>query len=373
MKHALTRWSLLIAGLFGAVQIHASSLAVEPVATGLTHPWAVAFLGDGKMLVTERPGTMRLVQPDGAISDPIVGLPQISAGGQGGLLDVVTDREFAQNRQIYFCFTRPDPDKPSANSTALAAARLSDDGKALQDLRTLFVQRPTYPNRFHFGCRIVDRGDGTLLLGLGDRFSLMQQAQEKDNDIGKVVRLNKDGSVPTDNPWVHGDAPAVWSIGHRNIQGAAMDRQGRLWMLEHGPQGGDELNLIEPGLNYGWPVITYGENYGGGKIGQGMTEAPGMEQPVTYWVPSIAPSGLTVVSSDRYGDDWRGSLLLGSLKFGHLVRLSIQENRVVGRETLLADLGQRVRDVREAPDGQIYLLTDSPNGQLLRLKPAQAR
>lgn len=369
MRNKLMRCGVLLSGFLSVLQVHASSLAVEPVATGLTHPWALAFIDDGKILVTERPGAMRVVYPDGQVSQPIAGLPTIDAGGQGGLLDLITDREFAHNRQIYFCFTRPDPDRPSNNSTALAAARLSEDGQALQDLRLLFVQRPSYPNRFHFGCRIVDKGDGTLLLGLGDRYSLMQQAQQTDNHIGKVVRINKDGSVPKDNPWLDGSAPAVWSIGHRNIQGAALDQQGSLWMLEHGPQGGDELNRIEPGLNYGWPVITYGENYGGGQIGQGITEAPGMEQPVTYWVPSIAPSGLAVVTSNRYGANWNGSLLLGSLKFGHLVRLTMQGDRVVGKETLLADLGQRVRDVRQAPDGQIYLLTDSPSGQLLRLKP----
>lgn len=359
---------MLLSG-FGLTQ--ATAVTTEVVAQDLAHPWAVAFVGDGQMLVTERAGRLRLVSADGTVSEPLTGLPAIAAQRQGGLLDLITDREFAQNRTVYFCYSRPDPAQRGFNSTALAAAQLSADARSLQNVRDLFVQGPTYRGGFHFGCRIVQGSDGTLWMGLGDRYQLMQEAQNTANEIGKVIRVNQDGSIPTDNPFVNqsGASAAVWSYGHRNIQGATLDGDGRLWMTEHGPQGGDELNLIEPGVNYGWPVITYGENYGGGQIGAGITEAPGMAQPVTQWTPSIAVSGLAYLDSDRYGSDWKGNLMSGSLKFGHLVRISLDGNRVLEREVLLPDLGQRVRDVRLGPDGLLYILTDSPNGQLLRLLP----
>jgi len=348
-----------------------SAVSTEVVASGLSHPWAVAFVDDSTMLVTEREGNMRLVQSDGRVSEPLSGLPAIAAGRQGGLLDVITDQDFAQNRTIYFCYTRAAPDRSSLNSTALASARLSEDGSALTDVKELFVQDPVYRGGLHFGCRIVDPGDGTLLMGMGDRFQLMQEAQNKANDIGKVVRVNKDGTIPADNPFVNeaGASAAIWSYGHRNIQGATLDSQGRLWMTEHGPQGGDELNLIQPGVNYGWPVITYGVNYGGGQIGEGIVSAPGMAQPVTYWTPSIAPSGLAYLDTDRYGPDWQGSLLVGSLKFGRLVRLTLNGQEQVDKEDVLPSLGQRVRDVRLGPDGLVYLVTDSSDGQVLRLLP----
>ncbi|UOD50726.1 PQQ-dependent sugar dehydrogenase [Orrella daihaiensis] len=349
----------------------ALAVQIEVVATGLAHPWAVAFVGEGQMLVTERAGRLRLVDANGSISGPLTGLPAIAAQRQGGLLDVVTDRDFARNRTIYFCYSRPDPTQAGFNSTALAAARLSDDAKALENVRDLFVQSPSYRGGFHFGCRIVQGPDGKLWMGLGDRYQLMQEAQNTANEIGKVVRINQDGSIPADNPFAgkSGASAAVWSYGHRNIQGATLDSEGRLWMTEHGPQGGDELNLIQPGLNYGWPVITYGENYGGGQIGDGITEAPGMQQPAVHWTPSIAPSGLAFVDSDRYGQAWKGNLMLGSLKFGNLVRVALEGDRVVDQEVLLPELRQRVRDVRLGPDGFLYILTDSPNGQLIRLKP----
>lgn len=349
----------------------ALAVQTEVMAQGLAHPWAVAFVGEARMLVTERAGRLRLIGPDGSISEPITGLPDIAAQRQGGLLDLVTDTDFARNRTIYFCYSRPDPDRPGFNSTALASAQLSKDNKALENVRDLFVQRPTYRGGFHFGCRIVQGTDGTLWMGLGDRYQLMQEAQNTANEIGKVVRINKDGSIPRDNPFV-GKPPAsdaVWSYGHRNIQGATLDGQGRLWMIEHGPQGGDELNLIEPGINYGWPVITYGVNYGGGQIGDGITSAPGMQQPVVHWTPSIALSGLAFLATDRYGPTWRDNLMLGSLKFGQMVRLVLDGDRVVEQMVVLPDLGQRVRDVRLGPDGFLYLLTDSPNGQLIRLVP----
>jgi aldose sugar dehydrogenase len=350
----------------------AKELVVDSIAIGLEHPWAMAFVDKDKILVTERPGRIRIVRMDGSVSAALDGLPRIESIRQGGLLDVILDRDFEENRRIYFCYTRPDPESLDQNSTAVAAATLKVDLSGIENVRTLFVQSPSFSGGFHFGCRLIDRGDGTLLLGLGDRYSLMSQAQDVGNHIGKVVRLNKDGSVPADNPFAQSDQvdPFVWSYGHRNIQGAVQDADGQLWMVEHGPQGGDELNLIEARVNYGWPVITYGENYGGGKIGDGLTEAPGMAQPVVYWVPSIAPSGLAVLETDRYGTDWRGSLLIGSLKFGFLQRVKVSEGVVLEQEVILPDLAKRVRDVRLAPDGFVYLLTDSSEGQLLRVKVA---
>jgi glucose/arabinose dehydrogenase len=290
------------------------------------------------------------------------------------LLDVIVDRDFKANRRLYFCYTAPENDDltRARNSTALASAMLSADNRSLSDVQILFRQNPLYAGGLHFGCRLVQRTDGTLMMGLGDRYNLMNQAQSLDQHLGKVIRIDADGSIPADNPFVGqaGAEPAIWSYGHRNIQGAILSADGQLWMHEHGPQGGDELNLIEAGVNYGWPVITYGVQYGGGVIGQGITEAPGMAQPVTYWAPSIAPSGMAQITTDRYGSDWQGNFVLGSLKFRYLVRLVMNGNEVVSESLLLPVLGQRVRDVRQGPDGLLYVLTDRTDGQVLRLMPA---
>lgn len=354
--------------LLAAVPVFAASPQVDVVANGLQNPWGLAFIGDGRMLVTERPGRMRIVEPDGTIGSPLAGVPKVEAGGQGGLLDVVADSQFERNRTIYFCFSEPGA---GGNSTALASARLSDDATRLEDVKVVFSQRPKFASRVHFGCRIVEAKDHTLFLTLGDRFQRMDDAQTLDNHHGKVVRLRKDGSAPPDNPFTTkaGALPEIWSIGHRNLQGAAIGPDGRLWTSEHGPQGGDEINRPEAGKNYGWPVITYGENYGGGAIGEGITRKEGLEQPLHYWVPSIAPSGMAWVTSERYGKDWKGSMLVGSLKFRYLVRLKFNGTKLVKEEKLLPDLNQRVRDVRQGPDGFIYLLTDHVRGQLLRLQP----
>lgn len=359
---------LLLSALPLAAAHAAGPPRAEVVASGLEHPWALAFIGNGKMLVSERPGRLRVIAADGKVGAPVDGLPAIEVTGQGGLLDVVADRDFARNRMIYFCYAEPAA-LGSGNSTALASARLSDDTRRLEKLTTIFRQTPKVSSRQHFGCRIVEADDGRLFLTLGDRGSRMADAQTLDNHHGKIVRLGKDGSVPSDNPFVKqpGALPEIWSYGHRNGQGAALGPDGRLWMHEHGPQGGDEINRPEPGKNYGWPVITYGENYGGGTIGEGLTHKAGMEQPLHFWVPSIAPSGMAFVRSDRYGKSWRGSLLVGSLKFGYLARLEMDGSRVVREEKLLTGLRQRVRDVREGTDGAIYLLTDERNGQLLKL------
>ena len=343
-------------------------LRTEVVASGLQNPWGVAFIDGGRFLVTERPGRLRVIGADGRVGEPVTGVPAVEAAGQGGLLDVATDRDFARNRQIYLCYSEPGA---GGNSTALARARLSPDATRLEDVKVIFSQQPKVSSRLHFGCRIAEAADGTLFLTLGDRYHRMADAQTLDNHHGKVVRIRKDGSVPPDNPFAGqaGARPEIWSIGHRNLQGAAIGPDGRLWTSEHGPQGGDEINRPEPGKNYGWPVITYGENYGGGAIGEGITARPGLEQPLHQWTPSIAPAGMTFVSTDRYGAGFKGSLLVASLKFRYLSRLVLDGTRVVREDRLLPDIGERLRDVAEAPDGTLYLLTDARNGQLLRIVP----
>lgn len=340
----------------------------ETLASGLEHPWALGFIGDGRMLVTERPGRMRVVQADGRLGEPIAGLPEVDAGGQGGLLDLVTDSAFAQNRILYFCYAEPGT---GGNSTALARARLSDDLSRLEQVQVLFSQKPKVSSSHHFGCRIVEHADGTLFLALGERFGRMADAQTLDNHHGKVVRINKDGSVPKDNPFVarSGALPEIWSYGHRNIQGAARGPQGRLWIHEHGPKGGDEINLALAGKNYGWPLVSHGVHYSGEEVGSGAPTAAGIEPPLYHWTPSIAPSGMAFLDSDRYGQEWRGNLFVGALAGRHLARLQLDGTRVAAEEKLLQDFGQRIRDVRMGPDGLLYLLTDDRRGQLLRLQP----
>lgn len=359
-------------GTLLATVVHAQAPAVttELVARGLHNPWAVAFIGEGRMLVTERPGRMRVIGADGRVGEPLKGVPDVDAVGQGGLLDLVTDRDFARNRAVHFCYAEAGA-MGMRNSTALASARLSADARSLENVKVIFSQLPKVSSRLHFGCRIAQAEDGSLFLALGDRFQRMADAQTLDNHHGKVVRVRPDGRAHPDNPFVGraGALPEIWSLGHRNVQGAAIGPDGRLWTIEHGPQGGDELNRTDAGKNYGWPVITYGENYGGGRIGDGLTSKEGMEQPLLYWKPSIAPSGMAFVKGGPYGKDWQGNLLVGSLKFQYLVRLVMDGDRVVREEKLLPGLAQRVRDVRQGPDGFIYLLTDDRDGQLLRLKP----
>ena len=368
---------LVAAFAFWGVSAQAQGMRAEALASGLQNPWAVAFLPQGRFLVTERPGRMRVIEADGKLGPPLPGLPAIDAVGQGGLLDVIADADFAVNRRIYFCFSEPAA-AGAGNSTALARASLALDNSRLDDVQVIFSQKPKFASSAHFGCRIVEaqkngKPDGALFLTLGDRFSRMQDAQKLDNHHGKVVRINKDGSVPPDNPFVGRPdvLPEIWSYGHRNMQGATLAPDGTYWTHEHGPQGGDEINLPLPGRNYGWPVITYGENYGGGKMGDGITSKAGMEQPLHYWVPSIAPSGMVFLSSDKYGKAWQGNLFVGSLKFGYLNRIELAQpfkGKVLREHKLLEGVG-RIRDVRQGPDGLLYVLTDSPQGRLLRLQP----
>ena len=343
-------------------------LQLEPVAEGLQNPWAMAAIGDGRWLVTERPGRMRVVEADGRLGEPLAGVPAVAALGQGGLLDVITDRDFARNRRIHFCFSEPGL---GGNSTAMASATLSADNRSLQGVKLVFQQQPKVDSRLHFGCRIVQAADGSLFLTLGDRYHRMQDAQTLGNHHGKVVRVMPDGKPHPENPLARqpGALPEVYSLGHRNPQGAALGPDGALWLVEHGPQGGDEVNRIVAGRNYGWPVITYGENYGGGPIGEGITARAGLEQPLKHWTPSIAPSGMTWLRSSRYGQGWQNSLFVGSLKFRYLSRLVFDNGRFVREERLLPDINARIRDVREGPDGLIYLLTDDRNGRLLRVVP----
>ncbi len=347
------------------------SLKPVTVAKGLSNPWAVAFLPDGRMLVTEKPGRLRIVAADGKVGEPVAGLPAISTGGQCGLLDIVLDPQFASNQRIWFTFAEPAAAGQAGNSTALARARLV--GNALQDVRTVFSQQPKVESRHHCGSRIVFGRDGTLWLGLGDRFSRMADAQTLDNHMGKIVRIDADGKAPADNPYLKtaGARPELWSIGHRNIQGMAMNpATGDLWASEHGPQGGDEVNIARAGRNYGWPAITYGRNYGTGtRIGD---EGPkdGIEMPLRHWVPtSVAPSGMVFLTSDRY-PGWKGNLFMGTLRGQALIRLSVDGNTIAGEQRLLDTLGHRIRDVRQGPDGWLYVLTDGNEGELIRLETA---
>lgn len=354
----------------GFAQAPAAPAGTAVVVRGLTDPWAMAFLPDGRMLITEKAGQLRIATPDGRLSAPLAGLPAVAATGQCGLLDVVLDPQFSENRRLFFTFAEPGT---GGNSTAVGSARLVDD--QLREVRTLFSQKPKRDSGSHCGSRIVVDRQGHLLVGLGDRFSGKDEAQNPGNHIGKVVRLTAEGRVPADNPFVGraGAAPEVFSLGHRNIQGAALHPvTGELWASEHGPQGGDEINVVEAGRNYGWPLVTFGRNYVvGTRIGETGPKA-GFEQPLHHWVPtSIAPSGMAFLSSDRYQaryPDWKGSLFVGALRGQALVRLTVDGRRITAEQRLLE--GQaRIRDVRQGPDGWLYVLTDGANGQVLRLLP----
>jgi len=342
---------------------------VETVARGLEHPWGLAFLPDGRMLVTERAGRLRLVEQDGRLSEPLGGVPEVLAQGQGGLLDVALGPGFAQDRLVYVSFSEPGD---GGAGTAVARGRLGERG--LDGTQVIWRQQPKVGGGNHWGSRLVFRRDGTLFVTLGDRFAYRERAQDLSVTIGKIVRINADGSVPRDNPFVGraGARPEIWSYGHRNVQAAALHPQtGDVWTVEHGARGGDELNRPEAGKNYGWPVITYGVDYSGAKIGEG-TAKPGMEQPVYYWDPVIAPSGATFYTGDAF-PDWKGSMFIGGLASRVLVRLTLEGSRVAREERYLADLGERIRDVRQGPNGFLYLLTDNPAGRILRVIPAASR
>jgi glucose/arabinose dehydrogenase len=340
---------------------------VTVIARDLEHPWGLAFLPDGAMLVTERPGRLRRITADGTVSAPLAGVPKVHSTRQGGLLDVTLSPQFAQDRLVFLSFA--EPREKGTAATAVARGRLGDAG--LDGMTVIWRQEPAVEGPNHFGSRIVFRPDGTLFVTLGDRFDYREQAQVLTSLLGKIVRINPDGSVPRDNPFVgrNDAAPAIWSYGHRNVQAAALQPgTDLLWTVEHGAKGGDELNRPEGGKNYGWPVISYGVNYIGTRISD-RTEAPGMEQPLYYWDPVIAPSGATFYMGDAF-PDWRGQLLVGSLRPGGLVRLTLEGTRVAREERHRdGELDARIREVVQGPDGGVWLLTDEDDGKVLRLEP----
>lgn len=346
----------------------ADALNVEVVAKGLEHPWGFAIMPDGRLLVTERPGRLRIIETGGALSAPLAGVPEVVASGQGGLLDVELDPAFATNRTIYLSYAEAGADGTAG--TAVARARLTNTG--LDGVSVIYRQAPKVKGGNHFGSRLVFAKDGKLFITQGDRFAYREQAQELGSDLGKVIRINSDGSIPADNPYV-GNPPArseIWSYGHRNVQAAALDPlMGQLWTVEHGAAGGDELNHPEAGKNYGWPVITYGRDYDGQKIGIGAVNER-MEQPVYYWDPVIAPSGMAFYTGKAFAT-WNGNILVGGLASEALVRLEIKDGAVVQEVRYLGELHERIRDVAVAPDGTIYVITDNTMGRVLRLSPKQ--
>ena len=361
-----TAWPLAAAERLGTVENAKHRFHLIKVTDGLEHPWGLAFLPDGRMLVTERPGRLRIISDGWLVPEPVAGVPEVWAEGQGGLLDVALHPDFGENGLVYLSYSSPSDDGDDA-ATAVARGRLA--GARLEDTEEIYVAPPRDDGGRHFGSRLVF-ADGYLFVTAGDRGDA-DRAQDVGDPAGSVIRLHDDGRVPEDNPFVGtaGARPELYSIGHRNPQGMTREAAtGRIYAIEHGPKGGDELNLIEAGVNYGWPVITYGKSYMGFKIGEG-THKEGMAQPVHYWVPSISPSGLMIYDGDRF-PGWRGSFFAGALSGELLVRLEIAGGRAVVEERMLEDLEERIRDVRQGPDGLIYLLTDHPDGMLLRLEPA---
>ncbi len=346
---------------------------VDTIARGLEHPWGIAFLPDGSALVTERPGRLRHIAADGALSEPLAGVPRVDPRRQGGLLDVALDPDFAANRLVYLSYAEPGPD--NTNSTAVARGQLSADATALEDVTVIFSQKPKLPSTMHYGSRLVFDRAGHLFVTLGERSNarFRDQAQDLNSHLGKVVRIFPDGSVPDDNPFVGepNALPEIWSLGHRNPQAAALHPEtGILWAIEHGPRGGDEINIPEPGKNYGWPVVSFGVNYDGSPVGTGQTDAPGFADPIYQWTPVIAPSGAAFYTGDVF-EAWRGDLFVGGLAVRALVRLELDGDSVVHEERILQGANRRIRDVEQASDGSFYVLTDARNGEVLRLSPAE--
>ncbi|MBN8938765.1 MAG: PQQ-dependent sugar dehydrogenase [Rhizobiales bacterium] len=344
-------------------------LDVRVVARGLEHPWGLAFLPDGRMLVTERPGRLRLIERDGRILPPLSGVPTVHAIGQGGLLGIALDPQFAENRLIYLSFA--ERRSGDTNATAVFRGRLNLAGTGLEAGRVIYRQEPAFASRLHFGSRLVFDRSGALFVTSGERFQLPNESQNPANTIGKIVRITTDGTPAGGNPGASrpGWNPAIWSIGHRNVQGAALHPEtGELWITNHGPRGGDGLYVARAGRNYGWPLISYGTHYDGRPVNGGATAAEGLEQPLVHWTPSIAPSGLTFYTGTLF-PAWRGNLISGALAGQMLVRIVLDGERVVEQKRLLTDLGQRFRDVQQGPDGALWLLTDSADGQLLSVRP----
>jgi glucose/arabinose dehydrogenase len=347
-----------------------SKVKVQTIASGLERPWAVEPLPDGRFVVTEKAGRVRVIAADGRAHAPLAGIPKVDDDGQGGLLDVALAPE--DGGAFRLCLTYSEPRDGGKNSTTAACATARGaTNLELEPLKVIFQQQPAWDSNLHFGSRFIFAQDDIVYITTGER-SLPETrgfAQDKTKTLGKVIRLKRDGSVPRDNPFAAdgGEAAKVWSYGHRNLQSAALDAQGRLWTVEHGPRGGDELNRPQPGKNYGWPIITYGEDYSGEPIGEGITARDGMEQPIYYWDPVIAPSGMVIYSGDLF-KDWRGDVLIGGLVAQALVRLTLDGDKVKTEERI--PLGARVRDVAQGPDGAVYVVTDESDGKLLKLTPA---
>jgi aldose sugar dehydrogenase len=345
------------------------ALDVQVLTKGLAKPWAVEPLPDGDLLVTEKPGRLRIVSASGQVGKPITGVPKVDARGQGGLLDVALSPNFATDRTIYWSFTEP---RKGGNATSVARGVLSQDRSRLEQVRVIFQAQPTYNGTMHYGSRITFDKDGMLLVTLGERSDLeiRPQAQHMDSHMGKIIRITPEGKAPKDNPFIgqKGALPEIWTVGHRNVQAAAVDAEGRLWTVEMGPKGGDELNLIEKGKNYGWPLVTFGTEYSGKPVPNAVTTREGFVDPVYYWDPVIAPSGAQFYSGDAF-PEWRGNLFVGGMKEMRLVRLVIEDGRVTGEEHLLTDRGQRIRDVKQGPDGALYVVTDQENGELWKITP----
>lgn len=354
--------TFITAALMTTVSVNATAtdIKVEELASGLKNPWSIAFLANGDALVTERAGGLRMLTKGAGLGPEITGLPEAAVVGQGGMLGVTLHPNFDENQWVYVCLS---VEKAGVRGSEVHRGKLV--GNTLQEVSEIFVALPKIDSAHHFGCRLQFDNDSKLFISLGDRTN-KEGSQSTDNHFGVVARVNDDGTVPSDNPFITGKAPEIFSYGHRNVQGMTLHPDnGQVWTHEHGPKGGDEVNILSKGANYGWPSITYGVNYNGSVITD-KTEMDGMRQPLTYWVPSIAPSGMTFYTGNEF-PEWKGNLLVGSLKFRYLNRMTMDGEKVLDQEALLKDRNERIRDVKQAPDGSIYLLTDGVKGKVLRL------
>ncbi len=369
MKHipliGRTSAAFLILASFSLSAADAENVKVKELATGLNHPWGMTFLPDNRLVITERSGAIKIYDAKNGLSEDVEGVPEAATTNQGGVLDIIADPDFNENQTLYFCYSKPG-DKGSSS----AVRKVKLEGTKLIQGEDIFTAKPLVDNGFHFGCRLGFDAENNLYVTLGDRYKYMDEAQNTDNHLGTIVRIRPDGSIPEDNPFTAGKAPEVFTYGHRNVQGLTVHPQtGEVWAMEHGPKGGDEVNKLGKGNNYGWPVITYGIDYSG-EIISDKTEQEGMEQPIVYWDPSIAPSGMTFYYGDKF-KDWEGDLLVGSLKFTHLRRIEMDGDKPGEQYEYLGERNQRIRDVEVGPDGLIYLLTDEANGKLLQVSPTE--
>jgi aldose sugar dehydrogenase len=345
----------------------AGNLKVQTVASGLAHPWSLAFLPDGRMLVAERPGRLRIIAADGRLSPPLGNVPKVYAVSQAGLMDILLARDFAQSRTIFVCYA--EAAEGGGRIAVLRARLIEDESPRLDDVTVIFRQKGPVSRGLNIGCRMVQAQDDNLFVTLGDHFGPKELAQKLDNHIGKIVRITPDGAAPADNPFIgnRGALPEIWAYGLRNAQGLVFNpADGKLWEQEHGPMGGDEINIIEKAQNYGWPRVSYGVNYDGTPVGSGKATMEGVTDPIWHWTPSIAPSGIAFYTGDLI-PGWKGSLLNGALKFELLSRLELKGDKILKEERLLQSMRERIRDVRQGPDGAVYLLTDNASGRILRI------